>query len=389
MAVSRAQKGLIADWWWSIDRWLLAAFLMLMIGGMMLSFAASPPVAERIGLDSFHFVKRHAVFLVPCIAIMLGTSLLTPHGIRRVSFFMLGASLVVMVLALFFGMEVKGARRWMYFGPFGVQPSEFMKPAFVVVCAWLFAERARRPEVPGNLLSFILLLVVAALLVAQPDLGQTILTAGAWGGLFFMAGLPWIWIVMLGSIAVVGFLGAYLSFSHVASRIDRFLTGEGDTFQTDTAREAIMRGGWFGQGPGEGTVKRILPDSHTDFAFAVIAEEFGIITCMLLSAIFCFIVIRGLQVAFAQRDVFARLAISGLVMLFGMQSIINMAVNLQLMPAKGMTLPFISYGGSSMLAVAISAGFVLALTRKRAENSSQIDRLKNRTMALGGAYGAR
>ena len=169
-----------------------------------------------------------------------------------------------------------------------------------------------------------------------------------------------------------------------SSRIDRFLTGEGDTFQTDTAREAIMRGGWLGQGPGEGTVKRILPDSHTDFAFSVIAEEFGIITCMLLAAVFCFVVMRGLQVAFQQRDTFARLAISGLVMLFGMQSIINMAVNLQLMPAKGMTLPFISYGGSSMLAVAISAGFVLALTRKRAENSSQIDRLMTRTLALGG-----
>lgn len=389
MAVSRAKQGLIADWWWSIDRWLLAAFLILMIGGMMLSFAASPPVAERIGLEPFHFVKRHAVFLLPSIAVMLATSLLTPHGIRRASLLMLGAALFTMVLALFFGMEVKGARRWMYFGPFGVQPSEFMKPAFVIVCAWLFAERARRPEVPGNLLSLILLLVVAALLVAQPDLGQTILTVLAWGSLFFMAGLSWLWIVVLGSVAVVGFLGAYFAFSHVASRIDRFMTGEGDTFQTDTAREAIMRGGWFGQGPGEGTVKRILPDSHTDFAFSVLAEEFGIISCMLLAMVFCFIVIRGLQIAFRQRDVFARLAISGLVMLLGMQSIINMAVNLQLMPAKGMTLPFISYGGSSMLAVAISAGFVLALTRKRAENSSQTDRLMTRTMALGGVFGAR
>ncbi|KHJ56197.1 cell division protein FtsW [Aureimonas altamirensis] len=384
MAVSRAKKGLIADWWWSIDRWLLAAFLILMLGGMMLSFAASPPVAERIGLEPFHFVKRHALFLFPSIAVMLATSLLTPHGIRRMSLIMLCVALVTMVLALFFGMEVKGARRWMSFGPFSVQPSEFMKPAFVIVCAWLFAERARRPDVPGNLLSLMLLIVVAALLVAQPDLGQTILTAGAWGGLFFMAGMPWLWIMVLGGIGGVGFFGAYVAFPHVASRIDRFLTGEGDTFQTDTAREAIMRGGWLGQGPGEGTVKRILPDSHTDFAFSVIAEEFGIITCMLLAAVFCFVVIRGLQVAFQQRDTFARLAISGLVMLFGMQSIINMAVNLQLMPAKGMTLPFISYGGSSMLAVAISAGFVLALTRKRAENSSQIDRLMTRTLALGG-----
>ncbi|WP_062204586.1 putative lipid II flippase FtsW [Aureimonas sp. AU12] len=385
---SRAKKGLITDWWWSIDRWFLAAFLVLMIGGMVLSFAASPPVAEKIGLEPFHFVKRHALFLFPSIVAMLATSLLSPRGIRRMSVIMLGGALLLMVLALFFGMEVKGARRWMSFGPLTIQPSEFMKPSFVVVCAWLFAERSRRKDVPGNLFSIMLLFVVCALLVAQPDLGQTILTTGVWGGLFFMAGLPWLWIVVLGGIGVAGFGLAYFVFPHVASRIDRFTTGEGDTFQTDTAKEAIMRGGWLGQGPGEGTVKRLLPDSHTDFAYSVIAEEFGIISCMALTAVFCFIVIRGLNVAFQQRDTFCRLAISGLVMLFGLQSIINMAVNLQLMPAKGMTLPFISYGGSSMLAVAIGAGFVLALTRKRPENASQTDRLVDRTLVFHGAPAA-
>ena len=382
---SRAKKSLIADWWWSVDRWMLAAFLILMIGGLLLSFAASPPVAEKIGLEPFHFVKRHAAFLIPSLLAMFATSLLTPRGIRRMSIIMLGASLVVMVMALFFGMEVKGARRWMDFGPLTVQPSEFMKPAFVVICAWLFSEKAVRPEIPGNLFAMMLLFVVAALLVAQPDLGQTMLTTGVWGGLFFMAGMPWLWIAVLGGFAMAGFCGAYFAFPHVASRIDRFMTGEGDTFQTDTAREAIMRGGWLGQGAGEGTVKRLLPDSHTDFAFSVIAEEFGIVSCMALAAIFCFVVVRGLHIAFGQRDVFSRLAISGLVMLFGLQSIINMAVNVQLMPAKGMTLPFISYGGSSMLAVAIAAGFVLALTRRRAENVSQTDRLIERTAALQGA----
>ncbi|MBB3999333.1 putative lipid II flippase FtsW [Aureimonas pseudogalii] len=385
---SRAKKGLISDWWWSIDRWFLAAFLILMIGGMVLSFAASPPVAEKIGLEPFHFVKRHALFLFPSIVAMLATSLLSPRGIRRMSALMLGGSLVLMVMALFFGMEVKGARRWMDFGPLTIQPSEFMKPSFVVICAWLFAERSRRHDVPGNLFAIMLLFVVCALLVAQPDLGQTILTTGVWGCLFFMAGLPWLWIVVLGGLGLVGFCSAYFVFPHVASRIDRFLTGEGDTFQTDTAKEAIMRGGWLGQGPGEGTVKRLLPDSHTDFAYSVIAEEFGIVSCMALTAVFCFIVMRGLNVAFQQRDTFCRLAIAGLVMLFGLQSIINMAVNLQLMPAKGMTLPFISYGGSSMLAVAIGAGFVLALTRKRAENVSQTDRLVDRTMVFQGALAA-
>ncbi|WP_062012108.1 putative lipid II flippase FtsW [Aureimonas sp. AU4] len=385
MAASRAKKGVITDWWWSIDRWFLAAFLILMIGGMVLSFAASPPVAEKIGLEPFHFVKRHALFLLPSIAAMLATSLLTPRGIRRMSIIMLGVAIVLMVAALFFGMEVKGARRWVGAGPLTIQPSEFMKPAFVVVCAWLFAERSRRSDIPGNLFSIMLLGTVVALLVAQPDLGQTILTTSVWGGLFFMAGLPWLWIVMLGGLGGFGILGAYVVFPHVASRFDRFLTGEGDTFQTDTAREAILRGGWFGQGPGEGIVKRLLPDSHTDFAYSVIAEEFGIISCMALTAVFAFIVIRGLNVAFAQRDTFNRLAITGLVMLFGLQSIINMAVNLHLMPAKGMTLPFISYGGSSMLAVAITAGFVLALTRRRADNVSQTDRLMERTMAAQAA----
>ncbi|WP_152045936.1 putative lipid II flippase FtsW [Aureimonas psammosilenae] len=384
MSSGRAEKGMIADWWRSIDRWFLAAFICLMVGGFVLSFAASPPVAEKIGLEPFHFVKRHALFLLPSMMVMLGVSMLSPRGIRRMSILLLGGSMFLMIVALFFGMEVKGARRWVEFGPLTIQPSEFMKPAFVVICAWLFAERARKKEIPGNLFAIVLLGMVCALLVAQPDLGQTILTAGTWGGLFFMAGLPWLWIVVLGGIGVTGFCMAYFVFPHVASRIDRFTTGEGDTFQVDTAREAILRGGWLGQGPGEGTVKRILPDSHTDFAFSVIAEEFGIVTCMALALIFCFIVVRGLQVALAQRDNFTRLAISGLVLLFGLQSIINMAVNLHLMPAKGMTLPFISYGGSSMMAIAISAGFILALTRRKPQNESRTDELLARTAALYG-----
>ncbi|MBB4002308.1 MAG: putative lipid II flippase FtsW [Aurantimonas endophytica] len=382
---SRTQRSLVSDWWWGVDRWFLAAFLILLVGGLVLSFAASPPVAERIGLEPFHFVKRHAVFLLPSLAVMFACSLLTPRGVRRTALLMLGGSLFLMVLALFFGTEIKGARRWIELGPLNIQPSEFMKPTFVVICAWLFAEKERRPDIPGNMFAMILLLVAVALLVAQPDLGQTILIAAAWGGLFFMAGMSWFWIALLGGAALGGSTLAYFAFPHVASRIDRFLTGEGDTFQTDTAREAIMRGGWLGQGPGEGTVKRMLPDSHTDFAFAVIAEEFGIITCMALAAIFAFIVVRGLSVAGQQRDVFNRLAISGLVLLFGLQSIINMAVNLQLMPAKGMTLPFISYGGSSMLAIAMSAGFILALTRRRPENRSHTDRLVQRTYQLHGA----
>ena len=206
--VSRAERGAIADWFWTIDRFFLAAFILLMGVGFMLSFAASPAVAERIGLDSFHFVKRHALFLLPAIAIMLGISFLSPRQVRRAAMILLILSLGAMVLALFFGVEVKGSRRWISIGSFSLQPSEFMKPAFVIVCAWLFAEHARQPEIPGNLFAIILFGIVAALLIAQPDLGQTILTAAVWGGMFFMAGMPWLWIIVLGGAGAGGLLTA-------------------------------------------------------------------------------------------------------------------------------------------------------------------------------------
>lgn len=369
--VSRADRGPLADWFWTIDRYFLAAFILLMGLGFMLSFAASPAVAERIGLDSFHFVERHAMFIVPSIMVMIGLSFLSPRQIRRTAILLLAVSLVMMVLALFIGVEVKGARRWIGIGVFSIQPSEFMKPAFVIVCAWLFSEHARQPEIPGNLFAIILFGIVAALLVAQPDLGQTILTSVVWGGMFFMAGMPWIWIFLLGGVGAGGLVAAYYMLPHVTARFDKFLTGEGDRFQIETAHEAIVRGSWFGQGPGEGIVKRILPDSHTDFVFSVAAEEFGIIFCMMLVLIFAFIVLRGLNHAFKERNDFNRFAVAGLVLLIGIQSMINIGVNLELMPAKGMTLPLISYGGSSQVAICITAGFILALTRHRPEKRAQ------------------
>ncbi len=369
--VSRADRGPLADWFWTIDRYFLAAFILLMGLGFMLSFAASPAVAERIGLDSFHFVERHALFIIPSIAVMIGLSFLSPRQIRRAAIILLAVSLVMMVLALFIGVEVKGARRWIGVGAFSIQPSEFMKPAFVIVCAWLFSEHARQPEIPGNLFAIILFGIVAALLVAQPDLGQTILTSVVWGGMFFMAGMPWIWIFLLGGVGAGGLVAAYYMLPHVTARFDKFLTGEGDRFQIETAHEAIVRGSWFGQGPGEGIVKRILPDSHTDFVFSVAAEEFGIIFCMVLVLIFAFIVLRGLNHAFKERNDFNRFAVAGLVLLIGIQSMINIGVNLELMPAKGMTLPLISYGGSSQVAICITAGFILALTRHRPEKRAQ------------------
>lgn len=362
--VSRVDRGPVANWWWTIDRWFFAAFLLLMGMGIVLSFAASPAVAERIGLDSYHFVIRQMTFMVPAVIVMIGVSFLSARHVRRLALFMLAGSLVLMFAALYFGVEIKGSRRWIHLAGISIQPSEYMKPAFVVICAWLFSEHTRQSEMPGNLFAMLLLGVVLALLIAQPDLGQTLLVLATWGVMFFMAGMPWFWIVVLGGAGIGVGLVAYSAFPHVAGRIDRFLTGEGDTYQVDMGREALLRGGWLGQGPGEGTVKRILPDSHTDFVFAVAGEEFGIVVCLLIAGLFAFVVLRGLSKSLHETDDFARYAVGGLVVLFGLQSIINMGVNLNLLPAKGMTLPFVSYGGSSLIAMAISMGMLLALTRK-------------------------
>ncbi len=370
--LSRLDRSPVANWWWTVDRWFLAAFLSLMGLGIVLSFAASPAVAERIGLDSFHFATRQIVYMIPALIALISVSFLDARQIRRLSLFMLGLMMVMMVAVLFVGVEVKGAHRWLSLFGVSVQPSEFLKPAFVIICAWLFAEHKRQPDIPGNLFAMILLGAVVALLVAQPDLGQTILILGTWGVMFFMAGMPWFWIVVIGGLGVAGAGGADTLFPHVAGRNDRFQTGAGDTFQVDMGRDAVIQGGWFGVGPGEGTIKRLIPDSHADFVFSVAGEEFGIVLCLLIMAIFAFIVLRGLMTALKEEDDFTRFAVAGLVVVFGFQSVINMGVNLQLMPAKGMTLPFISYGGSSLIAIAISMGMVLALTRRRPEKRKTV-----------------
>jgi cell division protein FtsW len=368
--VSRADRSPFAEWLWTVDRYLFAGFVILMIGGIVLSFAASPAVAERLGIDSYHFIKRQALFLTPALALMLGVSALSPRMVRRVALVVFVASLALMVATLFVGMEAKGARRWVIILGFSIQPSEFLKPALIVLVAFLLSEGGRRPEVPGALFSILLFVMSAALLVAQPDFGQTMLLMLVFAALFFLNGLPWVAIVPIGALGAGGILAAYMTLPHVQSRVDRFLDpSSGDTFNVDRAIEAFVSGSWLGRGPGEGTIKRVLPESHTDFIFAVAAEEFGILVCLILVLVFTFVVLRGLGHAARDTDPFGRLATAGLMVLFGIQSCINMAVNLNLMPAKGMTLPFISYGGSSLLATALSMGFVLALTRRRPQAS--------------------
>ncbi len=384
--VSRARQTPFAEWWWTIDKYILGAAVVLMLAGVVLSFAGSPAVAERLGYDSFHFVKRHIAFILPALAIMIATSFLSPRDARRAALVVLLGALALMLVTLFVGIEVKGARRWFDVAGLTVQPSEFMKPAFVVIVAWLFAENRTRTDIPGNAFAMILLAIAVALLVAEPDFGQTMLIVISWGALFFLAGMSWVWIAALGALTAGGIVAAYATFPHVAARIDRFISPQsGDTFQIDRALGSILHGGWFGQGPGEGIVKRVLPDAHTDFIFAVAAEEFGIIACIALVAVFALIVFRGLSKSATSRDPFIRLATAGLVVLFGVQSVINIAVNLNLMPAKGMTLPFISYGGSSMLAIAFGMGLLLAFTRRRPEERRQIERLGRALPAVPGS----
>jgi cell division protein FtsW len=270
-----------------------------------------------------------------------------------------------MILTLFVGVEINGARRWIKIGSFSFQASEFVKPAFVVLVAWLFAENNRNPKVPSNLISALLFALVAYLLFCQPDFGQILLLAAVWTTIFFMAGMSLTWIVGMGVTAGLGVSAAYYYLPHVASRVDRYLDPTvGDTYQIDKAVEAFRAGGLLGRGPGEGTVKNYIPDAHTDFIFAVAAEEFGLIACLIIVGIFCFIVARSLMRAMSADDHFVQLAAGGLVTMFGLQAFVNIGVSLSLLPAKGMTLPFVSYGGSSLLAMALGVGMLLALTRR-------------------------
>jgi cell division protein FtsW len=299
---------------------------------------------------------------------MIATSFLSPRHVRRAALIVFVLSLGLTILTLLFGVEVKGSRRWI----FGIQPSEFLKPAFIVLAAWAFSEGASgRAKLAGVGLALLLLPLTIGPLIAQPDFGQTMLISLVWAALFFMAGLHWFWVAGVGGVGAVGAALAFRFSPHVHDRVLRFIDPEAasggiaDTFQVDTALQSILSGGWLGRGPGEGVYKRILPDAHTDFVFAVTGEEFGMIACLALIAFFGFIVLRGLLLASRNEDPFCRFAAAGLVIMFGVQSWINMAVNLRAIPAKGMTLPFISYGGSSILALALGMGFLIALTRKR------------------------
>ncbi|MFQ5783293.1 MAG: FtsW/RodA/SpoVE family cell cycle protein [Alphaproteobacteria bacterium] len=367
IVVARTDTSLFGRWWWTIDRWTLLAFVLLMGLGAILIMAASPAVADRLGVDPFYFVRRQLAYLLPAAAVMLATSLLSPRGVRRLALAGFAVGVALLVVTLVAGHEVNGARRWLRLGTFSLQASEFVKPFFAVVAAWLFAAYRLNPGFPGNLLCAAFCVLLLGLLVLQPDFGMALMVAAVWFAQYFFAGLGFGWVALFGALGLAGLVAGYVFLPHVASRIDRFFDpGSGDNFQVDTALSAFTNGGLFGRGPGEGVVKESLPDAHSDFIFAVAGEEFGLLFCLVIVAIFAFIVLRGFGRALQGRSLFAMLAAGGLLAGFGLQALVHMGVTLRLLPPTGMTLPFVSYGGSSIFAVALGMGMLLALTRRRA-----------------------
>ena len=363
---TRADTSIMGNWWWTVDRWSLVAIAALMAFGALLAAASSPAVAERIGLDALYFIKRHFMLLPVSVILILGISALTPVQVRRLAVITFLGCVVLLAATLMLGVEIKGARRWLSLAGFSVQVTEFVKPTFAVVAAWLFSEAAHDPRFPGRLICTGIFALVLGLVIAQPDLGQAVVITAVWMAQFFLAGLP-MWLVAgLVVLGVSGIVGSYFTLSHVTSRIDRFLDPDsGDTYQIERSIEAFSSGGLFGRGPGEGQVKTVLPDAHADFVFAVAGEELGLLVTLIIVSLFAFIVLRGLARAMSEQNLFVLLAVSGLLVQFGIQALINMGSSLQLIPTKGMTLPFISYGGSSLLGIGLGLGMTLALTRRR------------------------
>jgi cell division protein FtsW len=366
-AFPRSTQSRVGVWWWTTDHWLLGATLALIALGVLLQFGTSPAAAHRMNIPwPYHFSVRQCLFAAGATAILIGASMLSPRGVRRTAFFVYAISIAAMCALPLLGHAAKGATRWVEISGFTLQPSEFMKPALIILVAWMFAEGRKGQGVPGVTIAFALYLFAVGLLLAEPDIGQTVLITVAFGAAFWMAGLPMVWIAILAGLAVCGLGSTYFLFQHVATRVDGFLGHEGgDTQQVHRAAEAIAAGGLFGRGPGEGVMKQGIPDMHTDFAYSAAAEEYGLWMCLALIALFSLLVLRGLFKAMKLGDPFEQVAAAGLFVLVGMQAFINVAVNLDLIPTKGMTLPFISYGGSSTLAMGLTLGLALALIRKR------------------------
>lgn len=365
----RRDASLIGRWWSSVDHSLLGAVLLLIAIGVLLSVSASPCVATKIGFGRFYFVKRHLMMLPPALIVMVGVSMLSPSALRRLALAALLVGFAALIWTLIGGYEIKGARRWIRLAGFSLQPSEFVKPALFVVVASLLAEKQEDPTFPGVRVALGLLGLVMTLTLLQPDVGMTLVLAMGCLVQIFVAGMPLFWVWLSAAAGVGGLSLAYLFIPHVTKRIDAFLHPElGDAdqlYQIRRSLEAFHHGGWFGCGPGEGVIKRLVPDAHADFVFSVAGEEYGIFLCLIIVALFTFLVVRSLLLALKKRDAFVLFGVTGLAVQIGAQACINMATALKMIPTKGMTLPFVSYGGSSILAMGLTMGMILALTRKQ------------------------
>ena len=363
---ARTDNSVLGRWWLTIDRWTLFAVTALVGFGYVMMLAASPAVAERIHTSRDIFIIKQVMFLLLALLVVVGVSLLTPKQVRRLALLGCAVSLLLTAWTIGHGVDIKGARRWLTLPGFTLQPSEFVKPCFCVVTAWLLAEGCRTSRWTGMLAAGAVFALIVMLLKSQPDMGMLAVVGLVFFVQLFVAGLN-LALVGVGALMIAGGgVAAYTFFPHVQSRVARFLDpAAGDNYQVSTALEAFGHGGLLGRGPGEGSVKDVLPDAHADFVFPVMGEEFGLLVCLFVLGIFAFIVLRGLIKLLKEHDLFVVLAASGLVSSFGLQSFINMASSLHLIPTKGMTLPFVSYGGSSVLAVALGIGMLLALTRKR------------------------
>ncbi len=369
---SRHDRSAFSEWWWSIDRIIAILMLVLCAIGVVAVFAAGASVADTINMSSRRtFAMKHLFFASTAVGLMLWLSFFTPRAIRRLGVIMFVVGMPLLAATLLVGKGIKGAKRWLYFAGMQVQPSEFLKPAFVLLAAWLMAHAlAPQSRLPGRLLATGAFLCLVSVLLMQPDVGQSMLLTVVWTGMLFMTGAAGLWFVLGGVGGVAGFGLLYLMFAHVRNRIDHFLFADdadiyGAGYQINKAQAALYSGGWWGKGPGEGVVKQSVPDAHSDYIFTIVGEEFGLIACGILILCYAVIVQRALAMAARQNNTFITLSVTGLSLLFGMQAFINMAVNVGVLPPKGMTLPFVSYGGSSSLAVGITAGMLLALTRRR------------------------
>ncbi len=363
--LARTNRGMLAQWWWTVDRGMLACVLILAVFGVALVATASPSVATRIGLDHTHFLMRHVAVLIPSLVIMLGVSMLSHQKIRRIGTIVCASCIGMMILIPFIGMDIKGAQRWIHLPGFSLQPSEFIKPSFAIVAAWLISYQKRIPTFPGYYLCAGLYFFVVSLLMIQPDFGMTMVVTCMFASQIFLAGLPFRYVAIIGAIAMIGVVGVYNTFDHVQSRIDRFMNPEsGDTYQIDRSLEAFANGGLFGMGPGQGSVKNTIPDAHADFIFSVAGEELGLLFTLVIVGLFAFILLKGFNRLMESTDMFVVLAVGGILSMFGLQALVHMGSSLHLLPTKGMTLPFISYGGSSTLSMGLAMGAVLGLTRR-------------------------